>query len=143
MDKEKDNKSTIFYIKQATMGQFFIELKKSLISLLWWCLFVIPVNIFFEDSRHADSLWGFPNYIWYLGAFAILSWIYRGKKFDFEIPRLVFIEWFFVNFIVTTLTFSFKFADKWFASFYFLLILFLLTLYLNLAWAGKCNLEKK
>jgi hypothetical protein len=44
-----------------------------------------------------------------------------------------------VNFLVTTLTLSHLFADRWFDIFYFLFLFFLVSLYLNLLAIGKEN----
>lgn len=141
--KQIEHKPTYYYVKEATLEQFFDSFKKSLIVIFWMALFIIPCGILFDDPRYSSSMWGISNFIWYLGFFAIASWLYRGQRIDIEIPRLTFIEWLAVNFIVVTLTFSHLFANRWFDIFYFLFLFFLVILYFNLLDAGKKNLEIK
>jgi hypothetical protein len=141
MDKNNkvESKPSYFYIKQTTLEQFFGAFKTSSILIFWMSLFIIPFGIFFDDPRNSQSMLGLPNFIWYLIFFAIASWLYKGNKIDIQIPKLTFLEWLMVNFLVTTLTLSHLFADRWFDIFYFLFLFFLVSLYLNLLAIGKEN----
>ncbi len=132
-----------FYIKQTTLEQFFRAFKMSFVPIFWMALFIIPCGIFFDDPRNSQSMLGLPNFIWYLIFFAIASWLYKGNKIDIQIPKLTFLEWLMVNFLVTTMTFSHLFADRWFDIFYFLFLFFLVSLYLNLLAIGKENFKEK
>ena len=64
------------------------------------------------------------------------------NKIDIQIPKLTFLEWLMVNFLVTSMTLSHLFADRWFDIFYFLFLSFLVSLYLNLLGIGLENLKE-
>ncbi len=141
-NKKVEFKPSYYYVKQATLEQFFGALKKSSVLIFWLAVFIVPCGIFFDDPRNSQSALGVPHFIWYLIFFAIASWIYRGNKIDIQIPKLTFLEWLMVNFLVTSMTLSHLFADRWFDIFYFLFLSFLVSLYLNLLVIGFENLKE-
>jgi hypothetical protein len=141
-NKKVEFKPSYYYVKQATLEQFFGAFKNSSVLIFWMALFIVPCGIFFDDPRNSQSILGIPNFIWYLIFFAICSWLYGGNKIDIQIPKLTFLEWLMVNFLVTTLTVSHLFATRWFDIFYFLFLFFLVSLYFNLLAIGKDNLKK-
>lgn len=142
MKKEKEIGSSFFYIKHANMGQFFQALKNGLNICFWLGLFGVITTYFFGDSRNETSSLGIPNFIWYLGFFAFISWFSRGEEINFKIPRFVFWEWVLLNVVVITLVLSHKYSDQWFNLFYLLFIFLLFFLFFTLYGYGRENLEK-